>query len=98
MNHSDWSARFKEATRISANDPERAATLLVELADEGKHASEDAIGQWHEQQALGMAGTLLDEAGKLDRAEELYRRTLEHCRRQTIYWSKATTSMLVTIA
>lgn len=89
MNHSDWSARFKEATRISANDPERAATLLVELAGEGKRVSEDAIGEWHEQQTLGMAATLLEDAGRPDRAEELYQRCLEICHLQTIYWSKA---------
>ncbi len=98
MNHGEWTARFKDATRLSENNPGQASAMLIELAAEAKRCSQDAIGEWHEQQALGTAGTFLEQAGDLDRAQEAYQRTLELCRSWATYWTRATTSMLAIIA
>jgi tetratricopeptide (TPR) repeat protein len=98
MNHSEWTARFKEAARLSADNREQASALLLELAAEAKRGSQDGIGEWHEQQALGTAGTFLEEAGNHERALELYQQTLGLCRSWATYWTRATTSMLAIIA
>jgi tetratricopeptide (TPR) repeat protein len=98
MNHADWTARFKEAIALSTDDPRRASALLVQLAEEAQGASKDHLNEWHEQQALGTAGTFLEEAGDLDGAIEMYQKTLELCKGWAGYWSRATTSMLAIIA
>jgi hypothetical protein len=98
MTHAEWLERFKAAVRLSNEDPAGASSLLLELAEHAKVGSRDCVGEWHEQQALGTAGTFLEKSGHPDRALELYQRTLELCRSRTTYWSRAATHMLALVA
>jgi hypothetical protein len=98
MNASEWSASFKEAVRLSRVDPEQAAANLLELAAEAERAADETLGEWHQQQALGTAGTFLEGAGELEKAQQLYQRTLGLCRSSATYWNRATSSILAIIA
>lgn len=98
MNHAEWNARFKEAVRLSDADPEQAVARLLELAAVAEGAAPETIGEWHQQQALGAAGTFLEQTGELERAQEMYERTLRVCRESATYWSRATSGMLGIIA
>jgi hypothetical protein len=98
MKHQDWVARFKEAALLSSADPRRSSAALVALANESNQPRESSISEWHEQQALGTAGMVLEEAGHVEEALSVYQRCLELSQGQAAYWTRATADTLGVMA
>ncbi len=98
MNHQEWAARFKEFMQLSSNDPRRASAELLKLAEESKLAAKRDMSEWHEQQAVSTAAILLENAGYNNEAFQLYQRSLELCKGEALYWTRATAHTLAMIA
>ena len=96
MQQAEWVDRFKDAMHLP--HPIATSRALLELAEVAEESSKTVLTEWHVQQALGTAGTVLDEAGRHEDALPLYLRTLELTQSWTTYWSKATTHMWAVIA
>jgi hypothetical protein len=96
MERLEWVDRFKDAMRLP--DPVATSRALLDLAQVADQSSKTAITEWHAQQALGTAGTVLEEAGKHEEALPLYLRTLELSRSWATYWTKAATHLWAVIA
>ncbi len=98
MTHAEWVARFKEAATLSMQDPARASSLLLELAEEAERSRDEGLSEWHEHQAVGTAALFLEKAGQLDEALKLNQRVLDLCRGAAAYWTRAATHLLAVIA
>jgi hypothetical protein len=98
MKHQDWVAQFKEAALLSSSDPRRASAALVALANESNQPRDSSISEWHEHQALGTAGMVLEEAGHCGEALDVYQRSLELSLSQAAYWTRATADTLGVMA
>jgi hypothetical protein len=98
MNHKDWVQQFKAAALLSSEDPRRSSAALIALANESNRPRESSISEWHEHQALGTAGMVLEEAGHMAEALTIYQRTLELSLTQARYWTRATADVLGAMA
>jgi tetratricopeptide (TPR) repeat protein len=77
MKHHDWHQRVKEAVRLGQDEPGEAAKRLLELAEEIEPLMREHLSEWHVVNTLVVAASLLERAGDLKRAAEVFARIVE---------------------
>lgn len=80
MDRVEWQAKFDIAVAASERDPIEASRMLTVLAAESRDAAAQGVLERHEDEALGLAASLLEEAGQIGAASALYDRLVERSR------------------
>jgi hypothetical protein len=78
MTDEQWQTEVRQALDVAARDKAAAARRLQQVASQCQRESARAAGEWHYEQSLGLAATLLADAGRHYDAVRLYKRLARH--------------------
>jgi hypothetical protein len=78
MTDEQWQADVRDALDSASRDKISAARRLQQLAAQCRRESTRAIGDWHFEQSLTLAATMLADAGHYSAATRLYRQLARH--------------------
>jgi len=98
MTTQQWHFELRSALDSATDNKINAARRLEQLAARSRRHAKSTIGDWHFEQALGLAATLLADAGRHKDAVRFYRRLARHHAESLAYQGRALASTQTALA
>ena len=98
MTTQQWHSELESALDSASDNKINAARRMELLAARCRGHAKSTIGDWHFEQSLGLAATLLADAGRHKDAARLYRRLARHHARSLAYQGRALASAQTALA